>query len=345
MKTGSRKAAFTLLILAPVIAESAYSTPIMFAWLVLLWLPVYGGGVLLIRELVARSGRGWPSIVILGLAYELVEDGIGLQALSSPHLYHAAEWGARVLGINLPYWEVNAIYHVTFSAAVPIALTNVLFPAHRNRPYLKRTGLVITAVVAVLGVGILRVTVPPSQDPGYTAPLAVVIGCLIVVAALGVVALKLVPRRSERPRMSLRVPGPWALAVLAFAAVVVVLGMLYPLWQWGATQPSFTRGAWIIVPMALAAALAVGTFALIRRWSASVAWTDTHVVGLGGGAMVAHSLIGTVVAASTTQDRTALAIIALVTAALSVLLTRRISRRSPAADTTGHLAPTGAART
>ncbi|MEV6859869.1 hypothetical protein AB0M44_02505, partial [Streptosporangium subroseum] len=31
----------------------------------------------------------------------------------------------------------------------------------------------------------------------------------------------------------------------------------YPLWQWGATQPSFTRGAWIVVPMVLAAVIAI----------------------------------------------------------------------------------------
>ena len=83
------------MVLTPLVSELALgSTPVRMAWLVLLWMPVYGAGVLLIRELVTRSGRGWPSILLLALAYEVVEDGIGLQALTSPHLYHAAAWGA-----------------------------------------------------------------------------------------------------------------------------------------------------------------------------------------------------------------------------------------------------------
>lgn len=104
----NRRAAWTLVVLTPLIAELALgSTPIRMAWLVLLWVPIYGAGVLLIRELVVRRGRGWPSILLLAAAYELLEDGIGLQALTSPHLYDAAGWGLRVLGFNLPYWEIG----------------------------------------------------------------------------------------------------------------------------------------------------------------------------------------------------------------------------------------------
>src|SRR5690606_26530121 len=54
-----RGAAWTLVVLTPLVAELALgSTPVRMAWLVLLWTPVYGAGVLLIRELVARRGRG-----------------------------------------------------------------------------------------------------------------------------------------------------------------------------------------------------------------------------------------------------------------------------------------------
>jgi hypothetical protein len=79
-------------VLGPLVAELAFgSTPLHLAFLLVLWLPIYGAGVVLIREAVVRSGRGWPSILLLGVAYELVEDGIGLQTLSNPHLYGAAD--------------------------------------------------------------------------------------------------------------------------------------------------------------------------------------------------------------------------------------------------------------
>jgi len=38
--------------------------------------PMYGGGALVIREAVRRSGRGRPSILVFGLAYGMLEEGI-----------------------------------------------------------------------------------------------------------------------------------------------------------------------------------------------------------------------------------------------------------------------------
>ena len=81
-----------------------------------------------------RVGGGWPTLVVLGLVYELAEDGFGLQALTSPVMYHAAEWGPHVLGLNLTYWESQVGYHVVFSVLIPIVLTDLLFPAAGTRP-------------------------------------------------------------------------------------------------------------------------------------------------------------------------------------------------------------------
>ncbi|WP_216363075.1 hypothetical protein, partial [Nocardia farcinica] len=74
--------------------------------------------------------------------YELAEDGIGLRALTSPNIYGAADWGLRAFGINWSYWVSQVGVHVVFSVLVPIMLTDLLFPAHRGRPYLHAPGLV-----------------------------------------------------------------------------------------------------------------------------------------------------------------------------------------------------------
>src|SRR5262245_45973640 len=179
-RSGRLRAAALLVVLTPLVAELALgSTPFRLAWIVLFVLPMYGFGILLVRELVRRTGRGWPSILLLGLAFEIVEDGIALQALSSPTLYGAADWGPRVFGLNLTYWETNAAYHVVFSAVIPILLVDLVHPAHRHRPYLRLPGLVGTAVAWVLGVALVRVLIPPTADPGYTAPLPVLVGCAV----------------------------------------------------------------------------------------------------------------------------------------------------------------------
>ncbi|MCE0762282.1 hypothetical protein LWC35_05060 [Pseudonocardia kujensis] len=299
------------------------------AWLILLWMPIYGAGALLIREVVLRRGRGWPSILLLAIAYEIVEDGIGLQALSSPRLYDAASWGARILGINAPYWEANALYHAVFTVSVPIALTDLLFPAHRARPYLGRTGTAVAAVMAVLGVAVLRLTVPPSQDPGYQAPLPVVLGCLVLVLALVALALRVLPPTHTAPAKPAAPPRLVVLYGASATATLVFFGLSFPVF--GQQQPAFTHGLAVLVPMGVTAVTAIACYRFLSRAAARPAWTQRHTLAVVGGALVAHSVGGLVIMARTAVDRVGLvAIIGLTVLGLVVL-----DRRLRTADITG----------
>jgi hypothetical protein len=324
----NRRAALTLLVLGPVVAELAFgSTPLHLAFLLVLWLPIYGAGVLLIREAVVRSGGGWASILLLGVAYELVEDGIGLQALSSPHLYHAADWGPRLLGLNTTYWELNVAYHVVFSVAIPILLVGLIFPSGRGRPYLGRLGLAVTAAVMLLGVAILRLTVPFSQDPGYTAPATVLIGCVVAVVVIAAVALWVLPRRAVRPRDDEPVPSLTALGLLGASATIAFITLLFVFT--GAHRPGLVRDGWVLGPMAVAAAIAGGVALLVRRWSGSRRWGDAQMLWLAGGALIAHTVFGAIGIAQSTLDRVGLVVLGLLTIWLLVALRRRLT---PAAD-------------
>ena len=320
--SGNVGGAWLLVVLTPVVAELALgTTPITLAWLVILWIPVYGAGVLLIRELVCRAGRGWASLILLGFAYEIVEDGIGLQALTSPHLYNAAHWGLRVLGLNLPYWEFNAVYHVVFTVLIPITLTNLVFPAHRARPYLTRGATWWTAIVAVLGVGIVRLAVPPSQDPGYQAPIGFLVGCGLAVLVLGVVALRILPHRcATRVRPSVPLPKLrwWYLG--AGVTTLLVFVMAFPIL--GAPQPAFTTGSIVVIPMILALLVATAGGYLLYRASASPRWTDRHTLAIATGALVAHTVGGMLHLRPNVINYVGLAVILVVT----ILLTRRLDR-------------------
>lgn len=329
MRTGNRKAAWTLVVLTPLIAEVALgSTPVRMLYLLPLWTPVYGAGVLLIREAVRRAGGGWASLVLLGVAYEIVEDGIGLQALTSPRLYGAADWAPRLLGFNTAYWEANLAYHVVFSVLIPIAVTDLLFPAHRDRPYLRRTGLVITACCALIGVGLLRVTVPLSQDPGYSISFGTLLGYVAAVAVLAVAALAVLPRRRPgTPAEPGAVTGFWPLAAAGFAGTVAFMALVFPFG--GAGHPAFTHGTWSFVPMTAAALLAVGLLVVIRRWAARAAWTDRSTLALAGGALVGHTAFGLVWTHGGLVDRVGLAVIGVATIGGVARLYRRIARRPP----------------
>ncbi|HET9561172.1 MAG TPA: hypothetical protein VFP01_03635 [Propionibacteriaceae bacterium] len=69
--------AFVLVFLAPFVGEVLLgNTPLRLILGYLIVLPMYGFGALFIRELSRRSGRGWPTILILGVAYGVAEEGL-----------------------------------------------------------------------------------------------------------------------------------------------------------------------------------------------------------------------------------------------------------------------------
>jgi hypothetical protein len=347
---GGRRAALLLAVITPVIAELTLGNPpLSKIWLMLLWIPIYGAGTVLIRELVRRRRGGWPSILLLGLAYGIVEEGLVLQALSSPTMYGVAGWAPRFLGLNSAYTELNLPYHAVFSVALPILLADLAFPSLRDRPYLKRTGVVVAGVVFVLGGLLLRMTVATSIDPGYQAPVAVLVGCVAAVALLAVVALRVLPSTGpttpgaratsaapaapaareasaaspsgvNRTRVG-AAPGPWVVGLFGVLAGFGYLALLFPFG--GADQPAFTHGGWVAVPMSGAAVVAVLAGWLVRRWTASDGWTDRHSLCLAGGALVGHTAFGVVANAATLADKLELSTLGLVMVGLLALLGRR----------------------
>src|SRR3954452_13751890 len=104
--------AMVLVVMAFLVAEllpgsAPITQPLLWPFLLL----IYGPGALLIRELVRRCDRGWASILLLGAAYGFVEEGLALQSLFNPALYNAADWGARIFGINGVYAEAAIVIH------------------------------------------------------------------------------------------------------------------------------------------------------------------------------------------------------------------------------------------
>jgi hypothetical protein len=73
-------------LLAPFVAEVLLgNTPLRLILIYLIVLPMYGFGALFIRELSRRLGRGWPTILILGVAYGVAEEGLADMSLFNPN--------------------------------------------------------------------------------------------------------------------------------------------------------------------------------------------------------------------------------------------------------------------
>lgn len=320
--------ALVLIVIAPLVAEllsgsTPLGQPIVLAFLVPIYLPLYGAGVLLIRELVRRSGRGWPSILLLGAAYGFVEEGLVSQSLFNPTLYHAADWGARFLGVNGVFTESVIVVHAIWSAAIPILLTELLFPDRRTTPYLGRVGLVVTGIFYIIGVALLWLVARTSFAAGYEASPILLGLTMLVTVALVIVALVVLPRKVPRPRLQINAPHPWF--------VLLVIGISGFIWHFLAdpdgVAPMFARWPLVLLPMLGAVVILVGIAWLLRRWSQAQDWNDLHLLALASGAVICHTVVGALVLTHTTTDRIDLVVLALLMAGFLLWLALRIHRR------------------
>lgn len=321
---GAGKAAWTLVLLTPLIAEFSLGTvPVRMLYLVLMYIPIYGAGALLVRELARRSGGGWPTVALLGVCYGLLEEGLALQSLTSPHLYGAATWGPRVFGINSTYTELNLPYHVVFSVLIPIAVVELLFPRLGTKSYLRRGGLVLTTFVTILGAILLRLAVPPTEDPDYQMSAIAILIVLTLIVSFGTLALRTLPARRLGSPSASPAPAPAVVGAVCGIATLAFLALLFPIG--GARQPAFAHGNWVLVPMAVAAAIAIGTARLLARWSADLAWTARHRAVAIGAALIGHSVFGLATRAKTMPDRVLMAVVLV---AFGLLTARLANRRA-----------------
>src|ERR1700728_2318482 len=117
--------------------------------------PLYGGGALLIREVVRRPSRGWPSILVLAFAYSILEEAFTTQTLFNPnylHLnLHLLQPGyIPALGIGI-WWTIFVLtLHTVWSISTSIALAEALVPDRATTPWLGWPGLSITAILFAL---------------------------------------------------------------------------------------------------------------------------------------------------------------------------------------------------
>src|SRR5262249_11109786 len=82
-------AALTLYFLAPILGEVFSSSTPPLAFVLdpskFIFEPaLYGSGALLIREVARRRGLGWPAILVMGLAYGVLEEGVFIHSWFNP---------------------------------------------------------------------------------------------------------------------------------------------------------------------------------------------------------------------------------------------------------------------
>src|SRR5256886_17290700 len=113
----NRRPLLALILLSPVIAEMLSGSTPPLEWLnpisalFLIWL--YGAGVLVMRATAVRWKTVWPSILVRGPSYRIIEEGLAVRSFSDP------TWIDLVtLGVDVRWLDGNwlcavrlAIYH------------------------------------------------------------------------------------------------------------------------------------------------------------------------------------------------------------------------------------------
>jgi hypothetical protein len=267
--------ALALVFTAPLVAEFLLGNlPIKLLPALVILAPMYGGGALLIREVARRTGRGWPSILLLGMAYAIVEEAFTTQSLFNPN-YLRLNLGLLVpgyipaLGIGAWWtlWMLNV--HAVWSISTPIALIEACVPERARTPWLGRVGLVITSIVFLAGA--TAMTLMSYKQEHFVASKAQFIGAVVAVV-LFVVAAFVVPK-GPGDLGSGEAVSPWVVGgtglVFGSAALFVPMG-----WGWGAVAGLL--------------GLDVAMLLLVVWWARRSRWGLMQQMALGAGAALAY---------------------------------------------------------
>jgi glucose uptake protein GlcU len=174
-------------------------------------------------------------------------------------------------------WTIYVLsLHVIWSICTPIALVECMFPDRRTEPWLRKPGLIIVAVVYVLGVVAAFATTWATFR--YVAEPSRLIGAAIVAVVLIIIGMLLTSaRRPERSTAtpSRRAPAAWVVGVAsAVAASLVVLAPHLPI--------AVLRTLTILLIDAVA-------IIAITMWSRRPGWGSRQILALAAGTLFAYA--------------------------------------------------------
>lgn len=269
-------AAVALFFIAPFVAEyllGDLSLKLLPA--LLLMAPMYGGGALLIREHVRHRGRGWPTILCLGAAYAVLEEGLVTQSLFNPdylklHAHFLAHAPIASMGIG-GWWTMLMLnVHAFWSIGVSIALTEALWPERAREPWLGKAGHTVVDLLFLLGL-IANTWLGYKQNHFRASRTQLAVSALVCV--LLVIAAFAAPSRMRRRAGG--VPSAWVTGGVAFVLAAAFL-LVVPGWGWGAVAAMLALDAVFLL--------------LVYGFSRRSGWTRLNTFSLAAAGAVGYGL-------------------------------------------------------
>jgi hypothetical protein len=315
--------AIVLFLLAPLFGEFLLGNlPMTQLYLLPFLAPLYGGGAILIREVTRRAGRGYPTMLVLGVAYALIEEALVDQMLFNPDYFTGQRelMQTVVPGIGVDAWLTLVVVamHAVWSTCIPIVIVESLFARRGSAPWLGWPGLVTAAVVFVGGSAWLTYTVYDEQG-FFAAPARLGLATAVIIALIVVAFAAFRPHRTTADGTA---PRP---VVVAVAAAVASSGFMLT-----EELPGWLR---------VVACLLVATVFLrvLSRWSRAATWQPRHSLAAATGGVLTYAWLGAVMQPETGPrtglDHAGTALLVAFALALLLLGRSRLARAARSAST------------
>jgi hypothetical protein len=307
--------ALGLLLLGPWVGEFLLGTsPLqnIFAALVLL-VPMYGGGALLIREVTRRTGRGWPTLFLLAAAYGVIEACLVDQSLFNPSFFDIdSQKVAPIPLLNISAYDTLAYVggHAVWSISVPIAIVEILTPSRSRTPWLGGAGLALAGVLYLIGCATVFSFIYAEEK--FIASPVQLMGAATLVLALIAVAFSLKKKNQPLASSSRTVLKPWPLGVGSFVAASLFFA-----------KPESWVGVIIGVVILCMAWL------LVSYWSSHQWWSIRHQFALVAGALLTYAWGGFVMTLILRPDDSIAWIGNVLFALMAIVLLFVIAKRIP----------------
>ncbi len=144
----------------------------------------YGTSDLLIREAMIRRRLGLASLLVFGIAFGFLNEGV-----TAGTWYYVVPNGYAMYGGIDWLWVLSlTIFHILISVITPIAFFDSLFPRFAGQPLLRRRGMIISLIL------LAAVTSLIALAPLYRPQRVIV---LVITIVLALIALRLPPARQS----------------------------------------------------------------------------------------------------------------------------------------------------
>ena len=277
---GVWRAVLFLFVVATLIPELLLgSTPLSRSYQLVFELPYYGSAALLIREAVIRLQLSRAGLMVLGLAFGVITEGLVLQSIFNPHFLHLDISYGRSAEVNWPWTFYMVGYHAFWSVTIPVTLAGLVFRERRQESWLGWAGIgIFLALFILMSVAEHATFIKMLNFRAATLPYvgAVFAAGLLVAAGL---------RMKARPAPFSARPVPrWLPGIFMFLAGIAWLLLFGQIF--GAPHRLPAEGDLI-----LGLLLAVGFVLLLERWAPANA-PDWEQFSLLTGGLAANTTFG-----------------------------------------------------